>query len=292
MKLSRPSLYRRLPARLSCFWAPRLVLLALSSIVAAKTPPALEMKAPGDDEARLPAIAIIIDDMGHDNSNGLDVIALDAPLTLAFLPYRAATGRHAIEAHRQGKEIMLHMPMQNIYSMALGEGALTDDMSDLQIKSTLQNAIDNIPFVSGVNNHMGSQLTQDRRAMSAVMTIIREARIPPLYFIDSRTTAQTVALETALDHDIPAMKRDVFLDHVVDREQIRFQFKRLISLARKNGTAIAIGHPYRETIDVLREELALLGEAGVTVASVSGLMQIAEDNEPAKVDYDRMAKRF
>ncbi|GAA3974421.1 divergent polysaccharide deacetylase family protein [Allohahella marinimesophila] len=269
-----------------------MLLLALPPFAAAEVPSVLEMEAGGYDEAPLPAIAIIIDDMGHDNGNGREVIALDAPLTLAFLPHRAATGRHAAEAHRQGKEIMLHMPMQNIYSMALGEGALTEDMSDLQIKATLQNALDDIPFVSGVNNHMGSLLTQDRRAMSAVMTIIQQARIPPLYFIDSRTTAQTVALNTALDHDIPAMKRDVFLDHVVEREEIRFQFKRLISLARKNGTAIAIGHPYRETIDVLREELALLGEAGVTIASVSGLMQIAQDGTPASVDYDRIAKRF
>lgn len=269
-----------------------LLLLVLAPLAAAETPPTLEMDAWGGDEARLPAIAIIIDDMGHDNGNGREVIALDAPLTLAFLPHRAATGRHATEAHRQGKEVMLHMPMQNIYSMALGEGALTTDMSDLQIKATLQRALDDIPFVSGVNNHMGSLLTQDRRAMSAVMTIIQQARIPPLYFVDSRTTAQTVALNTALEHDIPAMKRDVFLDHVIDREEIRFQFKRLISLARKNGTAIAIGHPYRETIDVLREELALLGEAGVTIATVSGLMRIADDGRPESVTYDRIAKRF
>lgn len=262
--------------------APFCTLLALLTLLASAI--SSSASALDAEDSPLPAIAIIIDDMGRDDSKGLEIIALDAPLTLAFLPYRAATSRYATMAHQQGKEVMLHMPMQNIYNSALGEGALTDDMSDLQIRRTLQDALDNIPFVSGMNNHMGSLLTQDRQTMEVVMTILRQARIPPLYFVDSRTTAATVALDTALDHNILAMKRDVFLDHVIDRDAIRAQFRRLISLARANGTAIAIGHPYRETIDVLREELALLGESGVTIASVSGLMLIASDAALTRVD--------
>lgn len=265
-----------------------LTLPRLTTLIAVAAAALFPTQAALAEEVQ-PAIAIIIDDMGHDSANSREVVMIDAPLTLSFLPFRAATTSQAVEAFRQGKEIMLHIPMQNIHRMALGPSALTEDMSDMEIGSTLQAAISDIPFVSGVNNHMGSLLTQDVRAMSAVMKTIGRLHVPQLYFVDSRTTAQTVALDTALRYRIPAMKRDVFLDNTIDRDSIRAEFKRLVALARRNGTAIAIGHPHRETIDVLKEELSTLAEQGVTLASVSGLLQIVAQRNDSDISQSGYA---
>ena len=169
------------------------------------------------------------------------------------------------------KEIMLHSPMQNSMGYDLGFGGLKKGMSETALKQTLINSFQKVSHMVGINNHMGSILTTDPIAMRWVMEIIREH---PFYFVDSRTSAESVAADTATQFNIPNLSRDVFLDHVQNRDFIQGQFLKLVELAKKNGTAIAIGHPHPETVEYLSWALSKLDEKGVAIASISGLWQI------------------
>lgn len=224
-----------------------------------------------------PTIAIIIDDMGHNLVEGERLIALEQPLTLAFLPYRRHTSQLARQAHQNHKEVMLHAPMANTRNFGLGPGGLTPDMDQDSIRTTLRRALQSIPHVRGVNNHMGSLLTQQLEPMDWVMS---ELDRYPLYFVDSRTIANTVAGDVATAYQIPTMTRDVFLDHEQTEEFVHRQFQLLIRTARKNGTAVGIGHPHRVTVDYLEKHLPELDAQGIAIATVSGLWAIRNNNQP------------
>ena len=166
---------------------------------------------------------------------------------------------------------MLHAPMENSRQFNLGYGALTSEMSKAQIQGTLQASLATIPYMRGVNNHMGSVLTSNSIAMSWVMEVIAQQ---PLYFLDSRTSAESVAANVASQFNIPTLVRDVFLDHEQSTEYLEQQFEKLITIAEKNGTAIAIGHPHKVTIEFLERTLPTLAEQGITLATASGIWQI------------------
>jgi len=223
-----------------------------------------------------PVIAIIIDDMGHNLIEGERLIRMDQPLTLAFLPFRRHTVSLARYAHRRDKEIMLHAPMANTRNFDLGPGALEPGMNRQQIMASLRRSLQSIPHVQGVNNHMGSLLTQMPEPMSWVM---EELYRYPLYFVDSRTIASSVAADTAQKHAVPALTRDVFLDHEQTPEYVDKQFRELIRKARQNGTAIGIGHPHKVTVDYLEKHLPLLDEQGIAVATVSGIWAMRNRNQ-------------
>ncbi|WP_250654949.1 divergent polysaccharide deacetylase family protein [Alkalimarinus coralli] len=218
-----------------------------------------------------PTIAIIIDDMGNHLKTGRQLINLPYPLTLAFLPHRKHTSDLAQSAHSHNKEIMLHMPMANTSGLELGAGGLTVDMTKPNLTKTLRQAIRSIPYIQGINNHMGSALTQRREEMRWVM---EELYNYPLYFVDSRTIAASVAANTAQQYQIPSLSRDVFLDHWQTRKSVHMQFSKLIKVAKEKGTAIAIGHPHQVTADYLTWALPRLDQQGIRIATVSGLWTI------------------
>ncbi len=231
-----------------------------------------------------PTIAIIIDDMGHDLVQGKRLVDLEQPLTLAFLPYRRHTTALAEAAYRQGKEIMLHAPMANTRQFGLGPGGLEVTMDQPAIASTLRRALMSIPHVKGVNNHMGSQLTQMQANMNWVMS---ELVNYPVYFVDSRTIASSVAGDTAAAHRIPTLTRDVFLDHEQTEEYVDRQFKLLVRKAREHGSAIGIGHPHKVTVDYLAKVLPTLDEQGIAVATVSAVWTLRNNNREMFAPNDR-----
>ncbi|MDK9556676.1 divergent polysaccharide deacetylase family protein [Marinobacter sp. M216] len=236
----------------------------------------------------LPTIAIIIDDMGHNLQEGERLAQMDQPLTLAFLPYRRYTVPLAKLAHRRHKEIMLHAPMANTRNFELGPGGLTSDMDEKRIATTLRRALQSIPYVQGVNNHMGSLMTQKLQTMDWVM---QELRQYPIYFVDSRTIASSVAGDVARAYQIPSLSRDVFLDHEQTEEFVDRQFKLLIKRARENGSAIGIGHPHKVTVDYLEKHLPELDAQGVAIATVSGLWAIRNGNREMFVEGEKQAIR-
>jgi hypothetical protein len=166
---------------------------------------------------------------------------------------------------------MLHLPMQASDGRPLGPGGLHDGMSREEFAREVRVNLAAVPHVSGVNNHMGSLLTREPVAMRWLMQDLR--CFYDLYFVDSRTDVRTVAREFAHEAGLANAKRDVFLDNEQNREYVRAQVRRLIGRARKQGTAIGIGHPYPETLAVLAEELPGLADQGIQLVPVSRLVE-------------------
>ncbi|KKN21339.1 hypothetical protein LCGC14_0926360 [marine sediment metagenome] len=259
--------------------------LALGAFITLAASPATAEPAKGDVP---PTIAIIIDDMGHNLYEGERLSRLDQPLTLSFLPYRPHTDALVRLAHSHNKEIMLHSPMANTRHFGLGPGGLTPNMDEKSITATLRRALQSIPYVQGVNNHMGSLLTQQLKPMDWVM---KELYHYPVYFVDSRTIASSIAADVAQAYQIPTLSRDIFLDHEQTEEFLDKQFKELIKRARENGSAIAIAHPHKVTVDYLEKHLPLLDEQGIGIATVSGLWAIRNNNRSMFAEGEKQTIR-
>lgn len=216
-----------------------------------------------------PMLVIIIDDIGNNLEAGMRTVRLPGAVTLAVLPF-TPHGRHLAEAgHEAGKEIMLHAPMSNLSGMDLGPDGLTLDLDQDTLTSRLRKAINDIPHIRGINNHTGSELTAAAEPMQWVMSELKQHN---LYFVDSMTTAASVAGSTAQEYAIPNLKRHVFLDNVREFEAIDQAFQRSLAIAQQQGFAVAIGHPYAETLDYLERALPGLAQKGVRLVAVSYLL--------------------
>ena len=219
------------------------------------------------------AITIIIDDLGYNLNQGMRAVALPGPVTFAVLPYSPHSKKLAEAAHNRDKEVMLHMPMDNGSGLSPGPGVLTAKQDQTTFRQQLEQAIQAIPHLQGINNHMGSSLTQNTQRMKWVMASLKNRS---LYFVDSRTTALSVAGATARRQHIPSLERDVFLDHDPTPAAIDKQFKRLIKLAKKQGSAVAIGHPYPSTLGYLENVIPKLDAMGIFLVSPSGLLMLKQ----------------
>lgn len=224
--------------------------------------------------ASTPAVSIVIDDIGYDWPEGRAAVDLPGAVTCAFLPHTPFAARLARLAHAQSKQVILHLPMEAIDNQALGPGGLTVTMGKPQFLRTVRSDLASIPFVSGVNNHMGSLLTQQPRQMRWLMQDLLYHG--GLFFLDSRTTAQTVAQETAMNDGLANIRRDVFLDNIQQPAAVRRQFEELVRLARRHGTALAIGHPHPVTLAVLRQLLPTLQAQGIRLVPVSELIRLKQ----------------
>lgn len=223
------------------------------------------------DENSAALISIIIDDMGDRRSLDERVIALPGNITCAFLPHAAFTSEHAKLAHTKNKEVMLHMPMQPLNHEKMPPFSLSMEMDKDEFVTQLQMAIKAVPHVKGINNHMGSLLTQQTGHMSWFMHTLKQNQA--LFFVDSRTTEKTVAAKMAASYQVPYLSRDMFLDRVKDSKQISQQFQRLLQQARKTGSAVAIAHPYPETIAVLERELPKLKHTDIRLIHITTMIQ-------------------
>lgn len=241
-------------------------LLLTLLLCAANAGVAQSVDAPGE----LPAISIIIDDLGYRRLDGLRALELPGPVAYAFLPHTPYASRLAGIAFQLDKEVLLHVPMESELDKALGPGALINSMPRFEVQAVLDAGLASVPHVSGINNHMGSALTQEPRAMRWIMEWM--SNNGGLYFVDSLTTSKSVALRSASDAGLRAIGRDVFLDATPDSETIRRQFQRLIALARERGTGLAIGHPYPQTLSVLRNVLLKPSYYGVQLVPVRELI--------------------
>jgi polysaccharide deacetylase 2 family uncharacterized protein YibQ len=222
-----------------------------------------------------PRISIIIDDMGNRLREGGDAIALPGKLTYAILPHTAYSKRLATAAHEAGKEVILHQPMEALTgNHLLGEGGITIDMTQRDIERTLRRNLASVPYSVGINNHMGSLMTLHPGNMAWLMSVLK--RRGDLYFVDSKTTADSIAAQVAEEYAIPNAERNIFLDHEINPQAIREQFARLIRQAKLTGSAIGIGHPYPETIAMLKEMLPELQSEGVKLIPVSEMIQFRE----------------
>lgn len=226
-----------------------------------------------DSDSR-PRLVIILDDIGNNAESGNRAIALPGAITYAVLPYTPHGKMLAEQAFKANKEIMLHAPMSNISGMALGPGVLTMDMNEEDFIQALRNAIADIPHITGINNHTGSELTA---ALLPMQWVMLELKNQGLFFVDSMTTSDSVAEATAIAHHLPVLRRHVFLDNTRTEEAIHSEFQRALNTARQQGYAVAIGHPYPETLSYLEQALPTLQAQGVQLVSVSELIKMKEE---------------
>lgn len=213
-------------------------------------------------------IAIIIDDLGYNMASGSRALGLPGPIAYAILPDTPYGIKLAERANGIGKEVLLHLPLQAELTADDDEpGGIVLDMSQQQLAHRFHSSLGSVPHAIGVNNHRGSLLTRHPGHMSWLMQEI-SAR-SPMFFVDSYTTHESVALRFAQESGVPAVKRDVFLDPDQDPSTIAREFYRLKKLARDRGMAIGIGHPYPETLRLLELELPRLADEGLELISIS-----------------------
>ena len=212
----------------------------------------------------LPKLAIIIDDIGYDKNIAQKFLDLDAVLTFSILPHSTYDKRIAGMAHSKGFDVMLHLPMEpNEYpSINPGPGVLLTSMSPDQLINQLNEDLDAVPYIKGVNNHMGSKMTTIAPQLYQIFSILKKRS---LYFIDSRTTVDTLCGPSARLLQIPFAQKDVFIDHIPEPDFIREQIHRLIKIAGSHGEAVGIAHPHTETYEILREMLPELKEKTILV---------------------------
>lgn len=215
-----------------------------------------------------PRIAIIIDDIGYQKSD-LKMVALPYAITYAVLPHTPYGKQAAEQAFKQQNDVMLHMPMEALNHPAKEPGALTQHMSRHDVRQALQLALADIPHVIGVNNHMGSLFTSLDQPMAWTLEYLQQQQ---LFFVDSLTTAKSTARKHAEHYQVPLLRRHVFLDNEQTEAAIAKQFQQLLRIARQNGSAIAIAHPYPATYQFLQKYLPQLPQEGIELVAVSALL--------------------
>ena len=215
-------------------------------------------------------VAIVVDDLGRSLGELEQLAGLGVPLTYSVLPFESRTGEVVAALRRRGVEVICHLPMQPRNGADPGPGALTREMSHREMARATREALAEVPGAVGANNHMGSEISADSRAMKAILRVLAKR---DLFYLDSRTSADSVGFTTALDLGLPAAERHVFLDTDRSLAAVRGQFDRLLARARQEGHAVAIGHPYPETLEILRAEIPQAIFLGYEFVPVSRLVR-------------------
>ncbi|MCX2945108.1 divergent polysaccharide deacetylase family protein [Rahnella perminowiae] len=225
-------------------------------------------------------LSILIDDFGYRQHEENQVLQMPKAVSVAIFPNAPDSQMMMNKAHQQGREILIHLPMAPLSKQPLEKDTLTPSMSAAEVKRIVDQAISNIPYAIGINNHMGSAMTSSLTGMENVMQAMNAHN---LFFLDSMTIGNTQSVKAAQGTRVKVIKRNVFLDDVQNEAEIRRQFERAIQLARKNGYAIAIGHPHPTTVKVLQQMLPNL-PADIVLVRPSDLL-----NEPQRSAATRKA---
>jgi polysaccharide deacetylase 2 family uncharacterized protein YibQ len=216
-------------------------------------------------------LAIIIDDLGNERAAADAIFALQCPITISVLPNHPRSIEIAQEAHRRGYQVMLHLPMQAVGNERPETQELRPGMSAGEVSALVDGLLQAVPDVAGVNNHQGSQSTADPSLMDELMPVLREHN---LFYVDSRTTAATVAYDTAQRFGVRSGFRNVpFLDDVAEVGAVRKQLQLALRDALKKGDAIAIGHPHPATLQAMRDVLPEAKLQGVRLVFVSEVVR-------------------
>lgn len=222
-----------------------------------------------------PCLAILIDDFGYHGDGTEEMLALPIAFSAAVMPFSDCTEEDAARVRQAGKEILIHMPMESLTGKRewVGEKGVFREMADDEIRKAAEEAFKMLPDAAGMNNHMGSAIMEDKRCLSAVMDVLGENGG---FFVDSMTTANSCARDTAADAGICLLQRDVFLDSTKDVAQVKANLRKAAEIAGKRGRAVAIGHvgpeggkTTAEAIAALIPELEAAGIEFVTVGELA-----------------------
>jgi polysaccharide deacetylase 2 family uncharacterized protein YibQ len=227
--------------------------------------------APATSNNQAPRLAIILDDLGSDNNAAKAVFAMPYPLTISVLPNQTHSAEIAQQAQRRGDQVMLHLPMQSLTKEHPEAQELHGGMSRAAVSRLVSQFLNEVPGVIGVNNHQGSASTADKKLMAELMPVLKEHK---LFYVDSRTSAATVAYDTAQRYGVRAAFRNVpFLDDVEDVASVRRQIEIAIAGAAKKKDVIAIGHAHPSTLEALKETLPQAKTHGVKLVFASELVR-------------------
>ncbi|HHF5092284.1 divergent polysaccharide deacetylase family protein [Haemophilus influenzae] len=202
-------------------------------------------------------LAIVIDDVGYHSKEDAAIFAMPREISVAIIPAAPYARARNQEAKSQGRDILIHMPMQPVSAVKIEDGGLHLGMSAAQVNDRVNTAKNIVRDAIGMNNHMGSAATADPQLMTYLMTALQEKH---LFFLDSRTIGKSVAGKIAKEQGVRSLDRHIFLDDSNEFADVQHQFKAAIHYARKHGSAIAIGHPRPNTIAVLQAGLRNLPE--------------------------------
>ena len=234
-------------------------------------------RLPGEPEVPktglTPRIAIVIDDLGgEENSVSQELLQWNLPITFSILPFTPHAKRLASEAHQKGREIIIHIPMEphGYPRTNPGKGVLLHDMSKEGFRRQLLEDIEAVPYIGGVSNHMGSRLMEDPEKVKIILT---ELKKKDLFFLDSRTTSQSVGFQTARSLGVKSGERSVFLDHAQGEQAVMQSLELLMQTALSSGKAIGIGHPHAATITSLKKMIPRIQEKGIQIVPVSELLE-------------------
>ena len=222
-------------------------------------------------------LSIVIDDFGYRPQTENQVLALPPTVSVAVLPNAPHAREMATKAHNGGHEVLIHLPMAPLSKQPLEKDTLRPEMSSDEIERIIREAVDKVPYAVGMNNHMGSAMTSSLFGMQKVMQTLDRYN---LYFLDSMTIGNSQSMRAASGSRVKVIKRKVFLDDSQNEAAIRYQFNRAIAVARRSGSAIAIGHPHPTTVRVLQQMIYTL-PPDITLVRPSSLL-----NEP-QVDTSR-----
>lgn len=219
-------------------------------------------------------VAIIIDDLGNDLKGTKEIFAMKAPLTVAIMPLLPSSKEDALRAKKAGFEVLLHLPMESKLGKrtGLGLGAITTDMSTEEIMRQVRLDLASVPYAVGVNNHMGSKASADKRVVQAVLAVLKEKH---LFMVDSRTTIHSKIQEIAKKMGVPYTKRNVFLDNVNIRFKIEKQLHKLLVKGQETGNGVAIGHVGIQglnTAGAIKSMLPEFKQAGIKIVPISRLV--------------------
>jgi hypothetical protein len=219
-----------------------------------------------------PKVAIVIDDLGGENQMSQEILHWNVPLTLSILPFTPYSKVLAQQAHQRGKEVILHLPMEpyGYPQTKPGEGVLLQEMEEEKLLRQLSRDLEAVPNIKGVSNHMGSRLMEDP---GKVRIIMKELKRRGLFFLDSRTSPQTMGIQIAESIGVRATERNLFLDHSQDPEEIKRQLEKLVQLSLETGSAIGIGHPHPSTLKSLKEMIPRMKEKGIKIVPLSSLVE-------------------
>lgn len=201
--------------------------------------PNVTLASPKQDSDK--ELAIVIDDFGNNMDGSKEMLELSVPLTVAIMPFLPTTKEDAELAHKKGHEVIVHLPMEPKHGKKswLGPGAITTDMSDEEIKSRVEKAVESVPFAVGMNHHMGSKATEDERVMRIILEVCKERS---LYYLDSKTAKKSVIPKLAEELSVPYLENDMFFDHIYSERHIYKQASRLAQILDHHNQIIAIGH--------------------------------------------------
>jgi len=218
-------------------------------------------------------VAIVLDDLGRRLEEADRLLALRIPVTAAVLPFEPRSREVAGRLLAGGAELLVHLPMEPMGGENPGPNAVLEGQGRRRVERLTGRAIDALPGAVGLNNHMGSRVSAEPRAVAAILDVVAARG---LYFLDSRTTADSLAFDAARERGVPATRRDVFLDSDPSPEAVRSEFHRLLELARERGAAVGIGHPHDVTFEILEAEIPAARALGVEFVPISFLLERSE----------------